>query len=396
MADSFGSGVPVKPGGWGRFRLWWGDNPYTQIFLIAGFFLILAILGNNVLNSMHRLGVSPGLEFLWQPASFDITETLISFASSDTFGRAILVGLLNTLKLAFLGCIFATILGVSLGVARLSGNLLLSRLVQGYVELIRNTPLTLQLFFWIATTRALPEIRQAFELLPGVYLSGRGIFLPWLEIGNGQSLWLLFAVLILLAIAAKIILRRLQRPLALPGLLVVLAIFPAIAAIWIWFAGVTFTPDLPVLGKFNINGGVTWTPEFATILTGLTIYYAASISESVRSGIQSVGIGQWEAGRAIGLPRGRIMRLIVMPQAMRVITPLMTSSYLDLTKDTTLGLLIGFAEVTGIIKTSINNTGNAVEAILVLLVVFLSISLPVSFLINLYNRHLAARGIIAK
>jgi general L-amino acid transport system permease protein len=141
---------------------------------------------------------------------------------------------------------------------------------------------------------------------------------------------------------------------------------------------------------------VTWTPEFATILTGLTIYYAASISESVRSGIQSVGIGQWEAGRAIGLPRGRIMRLIVMPQAMRVITPLMTSSYLDLTKDTTLGLLIGFAEVTGIIKTSINNTGNAVEAILVLLVVFLSVSLPVSFLINLYNRRLAARGIIAK
>jgi general L-amino acid transport system permease protein len=138
------------------------------------------------------------------------------------------------------------------------------------------------------------------------------------------------------------------------------------------------------------------TPEFAAMLVGLTVYYAASISESVRSGIESVGIGQWEAGRAIGLQPGRIMRLIVLPQAMRVITPLMTSSYLDLTKDTTLGILIGFTEVTAIIKTSANNTGNAVETIIVLVAVFLAVSLPVSFLINLYNRRLAKRGIIAK
>ena len=224
----------------------------------------------------------------------------------------------------------------------------------------------------------------------------RGIFLPWVEIGNGESLWLLALVLALLAFAVKAFLRQLQHPLSALGLLGVLALFPAVAIAWVFIANITFTPDLPVLQGFNIRGGITLTPEFAAMLVGLTIYYSASISESVRSGIESVNIGQWEAARAIGLPRGRIMRLIVMPQAMRVITPLMTSSYLDLTKDTTLGILIGFTEVTAIIKTSANNTGNAVETIVVLVAVFLAVSMPTSYLINLYNRRMAQRGIITK
>ncbi|QEN91371.1 ABC transporter permease subunit [Labrys sp. KNU-23] len=345
---------------------------------------------------MHRLGMAPGLDYLWQPANFDITESLLVYQAGDSYARAIVVGLLNTLKLAVLGCLFATILGTSLGIARLSGNLLLSRLVQGYVELIRNTPLPLQLFFWIAMTQALPSTRQALQPFTSTFLSVRGIFLPWVEIGNGESLWLLALVLALLAFAVKAFLRRLQHPLSALGLLGVLALFPAVAIAWVFIANITFTPDLPVLQGFNIRGGITLTPEFAAMLVGLTIYYSASISESVRSGIESVNIGQWEAARAIGLPRGRIMRLIVMPQAMRVITPLMTSSYLDLTKDTTLGILIGFTEVTAIIKTSANNTGNAVETIVVLVAVFLAVSMPTSYLINLYNRRMAQRGIITK
>ncbi|MDT3376013.1 amino acid ABC transporter permease [Labrys portucalensis] len=396
MADTISIVSPDTPGPVGKIRLWWGAHPYGQLLLIAALALVLGLLCHNILASMHRLGMAPGLDYLWQPANFDITESLLVYQAGDSYARAIAVGLLNTLKLAVLGCLFATILGTTLGIARLSGNLLLSRLVQAYVELIRNTPLPLQLFFWIALTQALPPTRQALQPFSSTFLSVRGIFLPWVEIGNGQSLWLLAAVLVLLAFAARAFIRRLQHPLSALGFLGLLALFPAIALAWIFVAGITFTPDLPVLQGFNIRGGITLTPEFAAMLVGLTIYYSASISESVRSGIESVNVGQWEAGRAIGLPRGRIMRLIVMPQAMRVITPLMTSSYLDLTKDTTLGILIGFTEVTAIIKTSANNTGNAVETIIVLVAVFLAVSMPTSYLINLYNRSLAKRGIIAK
>ncbi|MEW9308684.1 amino acid ABC transporter permease [Labrys neptuniae] len=396
MADTISIVSPDTPGPVGKIRLWWGAHPYGQLLLIAALALVLGLLCHNILASMHRLGMAPGLDYLWQPANFDITESLLVYQAGDSYARAIAVGLLNTLKLAVLGCLFATTLGTTLGIARLSGNLLLSRLVQAYVELIRNTPLPLQLFFWIALTQALPPTRQALQPFSSTFLSVRGIFLPWVEIGNGQSLWLLAAVLVLLAFAARAFIRRLQHPLSALGFLGLLALFPAIALAWIFVAGITFTPDLPVLQGFNIRGGITLTPEFAAMLVGLTIYYSASISESVRSGIESVNVGQWEAGRAIGLPRGRIMRLIVMPQAMRVITPLMTSSYLDLTKDTTLGILIGFTEVTAIIKTSANNTGNAVETIIVLVAVFLAVSMPTSYLINLYNRSLAKRGIIAK
>ncbi|MGN8113450.1 amino acid ABC transporter permease [Labrys sp. 22185] len=396
MADTISIVSPDTPGPVGKIRLWWGAHPYGQLLLIAALALVLGLLCHNILASMHRLGMAPGLDYLWQPANFDITESLLVYQAGDSYARAIAVGLLNTLKLAVLGCLFATILGTTLGIARLSGNLLLSRLVQAYVELIRNTPLPLQLFFWIALTQALPPTRQALQPFSSTFLSVRGIFLPWVEIGNGQSLWLLAAVLVLLAFAARAFIRRLQHPLSALGFLGLFALFPTIALAWILVAGITFTPDLPVLQGFNIRGGITLTPEFAAMLVGLTIYYSASISESVRSGIESVNVGQWEAGRAIGLPRGRIMRLIVMPQAMRVITPLMTSSYLDLTKDTTLGILIGFTEVTAIIKTSANNTGNAVETIIVLVAVFLAVSMPTSYLINLYNRSLAKRGIIAK
>ncbi|MDZ5450210.1 ABC transporter permease subunit [Labrys sp. ZIDIC5] len=396
MADTISIASPAPPGFTGKIRQWWGAHPFGQLFLIAALALFLGLICHNILASMHRLGMAPGLDYLWQPANFDITESLLVYQAGDSYARAIAVGLLNTLKLAVLGCLFATILGTSLGIARLSGNLLLSRLVQAYVELIRNTPLPLQLFFWIALTQALPPTRQALQPFSSTFLSVRGIFLPWVEIDNGESLWLLAVVLVLLAFGVRAFLRRLQHPLSALGLLGVSALFPAVAIAWIFIADVTFTPDLPVLQGFNIRGGITLTPEFAAMLVGLTIYYSASISESVRSGIESVNVGQWEAGRAIGLPRGRIMRLIVMPQAMRVITPLMTSSYLDLTKDTTLGILIGFTEVTAIIKTSANNTGNAVETIIVLVAVFLAVSMPTSYLINRYNRSLAKRGIIAK
>lgn len=199
----------------------------------------------------------------------------------------------------------------------------------------------------------------------------------------------------LIVVVVRVIHKRLQRALSATEWLLIASSAVVLSAAWVWGRGVIISLDTPKLKGFNIVGGLALTPEFAAMVAGLSVYYAANVSEIVRSGLESVARGQWDSGRALGLSRGRILHLIVLPQAMRVITPLMTSTYLDLTKDTTLGVLIGFTEVTAIIKTSANNTGNAVETILVLLVVFLSISLPLSAAINAYNRSLARRALVA-
>lgn len=375
-------------------KRWWGDHAVAQAVGLAAAALGLAFLASNVLYSMRRLGMSPSLDYLTQPANFDISESLIAYRAGHSYARAILVGLLNTIKLAVSGCALATILGVTLGLLRAAGNPLLEKLVAAYVEVVRNTPLMLQLFFWIALTRALPPVRQAIEPLPSTYLSVRGVYLPAVAI-EGGSAWPIAAFLVLLALAVHWVHKRLGRPLSTPEWLIAALAAALVPCAWIWAAGVRFAIDLPALKGFNIVGGASLTPEFAAMLVGLTVYYAASVAEIVRSGLQSVASGQWEAGRALGLRRSRVLQLVILPQAMRVITPLITSTYLDLTKDTTLGVLIGFTEVTAIIKTSANNTGNAVETILVLLLVFLSISLPVSAAINAYNRRLARRGVVS-
>ena len=375
-------------------RRWWGDHPIAQAVGLLGAAVVLGIAISNILESMHRLGMSPTLDYLRQPANFDISESLIAYRAGDAYFRAILVGILNTLKLAASGCVIATALGLFLGLARVAGNPLVSKLVETYVELVRNTPLVLQLFFWIALTHALPPVRQAIEPLPGTFLSVRGVYVPWFVVERG-ALWPLAILLGLIVVVVRIVHKRLQRALSATEWFLIAFSAVVLAAAWIWGRGVSIALDTPTLKGFNIVGGLALTPEFAAMVAGLSVYYAANVSEIVRSGLESVARGQWEAGRALGLSRGRILHLIVLPQAMRVITPLMTSTYLDLTKDTTLGVLIGFTEVTAVIKTSANNTGNAVETILVLLVVFLSISLPISAAINAYNRSLARRGLVA-
>jgi general L-amino acid transport system permease protein len=376
----------------GAFRRWWGEYAFAQAATLAVLTALAVFLAANVLSSMHRLGMEPNLAYLSQPANFDISESLIAYRAGDPYWRAIVVGVLNTLKLAASGCALATALGLALGLARVAGNALLSRLVEAYVEVVRNTPLMLQLFFWIASTHALPPVRQALQPLPSTFLSVRGVFLPWVNVESGE-IWPIFALLAALALAARYVHKRLRRPLTANewALIALIAVGGSIA--WIASQDIRISLDLPRLKGFNIVGGIGLTPEFAAMLAGLSVYYAASVSEIVRAGLQSVTKGQWEAGRTLGFSRGRILQLIVLPQAMRVITPLMTSTYLDLTKDTTLGVLIGFTEMTAVIKTSANNTGNAVETLLVLVVVFLSISLPVSAAINAYNRALARRGV---
>ena len=394
MTDLQALPAPAEETWFAPLRRWWGDHPVAQIVGLLVAVFVLGIAFSNILASMHRLGMSPTLDYLSQPANFEISESLITYRPGDPYFRAILVGILNTLKLAASGCVVATALGLFLGVARAAGNPLVSKLVEAYVELIRNTPLVLQLFFWIALTHALPPVRQALTPLPATYLSVRGVSVPWIVVEHG-SLWPLAIVLGLGVIVVHFIRKRLKRSLAAVEWLLIAAGLVGLAAAWIGGSGVRISLDTPILKGFNIVGGLALTPEFAAMLAGLSVYYAANISEIVRAGLELVGRGQWDAGRALGFSQGRILHLIVLPQAMRVITPLITSTYLDLTKDTTLGVLIGFTEVTAVIKTSANNTGNAVETILVLLVVFLSISLPISAAINAYNRLLVRRGIVS-
>lgn len=318
-----------------------------------------------------RFGITPGFGFLDNAAGFEIGEAVIPYAAQDSYARALLVGLLNTVKVAAIGCAIATVLGVALGVARLSGNPLLSGLVQGYVELVRSTPLLLQLFFWSATFQALPAPRQALAPLPGVFLSNRGILVPAFQ-DTAAAGWMAGALYGALIPATALL---------VPGALLALS-------------GAPLALEFPVLRGFNFVGGGSVSPEFAALLVGLVGNAAAMISEIVRSGIQAVPAGQWEAARALGLTPHRIMRLVVLPQAMRVIVPLLTSSYLNLTKNSSLAVAIGFPDLVSVINTSAsaNQTGQALEMMMILMGAYLTVNLAVSAAMNAYNRRLALRG----
>lgn len=369
-------------------RSWLGPSLPLQLailFLTAGLFWYL---GANIVDSMQRLGVSPGFGFLSQRANFEIGESLIAYSSADTYGRALLAGLFNTINIAFFGCLLATVLGVVLGVARLSGNLILSNAVRAYVEVFRNTPLLLQLFLWSTIYHALPAPRRAIEFF-GAFLTNRGVFVAK-PVLAGPSLLLSVPLTIAVIGLSFVVARRafIGRPFYATRLFAACSIS---ALISLWLAGVTVTFELPVRGGFNISGGLSLTPEFAALLTGLVFNAAATIAEIVRSGIQSVSSGQWEAARALGLRPGHIMRLVVLPQALRVITPLMTSSYLDLTKNSSLAVAIGFPDLVSITNTTANTTGQSLEAIAIIAAAYLALNLTVSLIMNFYNRRIMVK-----
>ncbi|XKH37104.1 amino acid ABC transporter permease [Azospirillum doebereinerae] len=400
-AHETGSDRPAAPpgrsGAAGAVASWWGGRTGLQLGLLAGVALAVLLLGTNTVGNMARFGITPGFDFLARPANFEIGESLLDHRPQDSYAHALLVGLLNTVKVAVLGCAIATALGVALGVARLSGNPLLSALVQGYVELIRSTPLLLQLFFWSATFQALPAPRQAFNPLPGVFLCNRGIQLPAFVDGRAAG-WALGALL--LAVALALGGAALRRRLGLAGTgaggrmagLAVAALAVAAPVGLLWAAEVPLAVEVPELAGFNFAGGATVSPEFSALLVGLVVNAAAMIAEIVRGGIQSVPSGQWEAARALGLTRGRIMRLVVLPQALRVIVPLMTSSYLNLTKNSSLAVAIGFPDLVSVINTSANQTGQVLETMAIMMGAYLAVNLAVSAGMNLYNRRIALRG----
>ncbi len=381
-----------RPGALGRAVLWWGPHPLAQAAVILAIVVPFWLLAASVSVSMARIGINPGFGFLGRSANFEIGEQAIPFRAGDTYARAMLVGLINTLKVAALGCVLATILGVVLGVAGLSGNLLLAGLVRGYVEIVRNTPLLLQLFFWISLAQSLPSPRQALSAFDTIYLTNRGIFVPGLSIdGATAATWAGLGLSAGGFVAAFVVLARRS---ALTVLRLAALALAAITAALLSFrlTGAASSLAVPALSGFNIRGGWSLSPEFAALLTGLTVKFSASIAEIVRAGIESVKQGQWEAARALGLHDGQIMRLIVLPQALRVITPLTTSNYLDLTKDSSLAVAIGYPDLVSVVNTTANTTGQAFEALVILLAAFLTLNLILSALMNFYNSRVALRG----
>jgi general L-amino acid transport system permease protein len=376
-------------------RLWYDLRRRRQIvqaLLLAAVLLLGFYFWSNAATNIAHRGLELGFAFLDRSANFAIGETYISYTPRDSYGRALLAGAVNTIIVAALGCVLTTVLGVALGVMRLSSNPLLPRVVAAYVELGRNVPLLLQLFFWYSLVSTLGGPRQAFSPLPGVFLSNRGLRMPGL-VGNDAALGL--AVGLAAALATAIVLKiRADRRQRATGRRPSVAL-PALGAALLWptlgvlLSGDSLRFEVPELRGFNFAGGMELSPEFFALLIGLTLYTTAFVTEIVRSGIEAVHKGQWEAGRALGLSPGRIMRLVVLPQALRVIIPPLTSQYLNLTKNSSLAIAIGYPDLISVASTTINQTGQALEVIFVFMAIYLSLSLAISAAMNWLNARVA-------
>jgi general L-amino acid transport system permease protein len=360
------------------------------VLLVALFYLLIA----NTAANLRRQNIASGFGFIDRTAGFDISQHLIDFNSSMTYGRAFTVGLLNTLLVAGIGIAFATIIGFIVGIARLSSNWLVARLATVYVEVIRNIPLLLQLFFWyFAVLKALPPPRQSLSFPGGGFLNVRGLYLPSPvpEVGFGLVLLVVLAGVITSA-GVYFWARRRQNLTGqqFPVLRTSLALIVGVPAIVHVLLGSPLAFEYPELKGFNFQGGMVLQPEFIALLLGLSIYTASFIAEIVRAGIQGVSKGQKEAALAIGLTPGQSLRLVVIPQAMRIIIPPLTSQFLNLTKNSSLAVAIGYPDLVSVWSgTVLNQTGQAVEVILVTMCVFLAISLLTSAFMNWFNRRMA-------
>ncbi len=376
-------------------RTRWIGNIAFQMALVG---LVVGIAGAAAYNAAENLAhahIATGFGFWNNTAGFDISQTLIPYsASTSTFGRAFWVGLLNTLLVSGLAIVLATLLGFFIGIARLSRNWLVARLAGGYVELIRNIPLLLQILFWYnAVLKSLPELRSSIALPGRAFLNNRGLFLPRPEFGPGFGAVLLalllgFAAAVLLRLWAR---RRQERTGVQPPIL-----WPALGLICglplatFVLAGDPLSFSFPEMGRFNIGGGLEILPEFAALLIALSVYTAAFIAEVVRAGVLAVPGGQTEAANALGLRSGLTLRLVIVPQAMRVIVPPLTSQYLNLIKNSSLAVAIGYPELFQVFTGSVLNiTGQAVEVVAITMAVYLAISLFTSLLMSLYGRAIA-------
>jgi general L-amino acid transport system permease protein len=382
---------PPKPRRW----TWRSQAFRGVVFQVLAVVLLLAAGGyllNNTLANMRARGIQSGFDFITQPAGFAIGESIVPFDSAESYGKAYLVGLSNTLRVAVVGIVAATLLGTLVGIGRLSRNLLVRSLCGAYVEVLRNIPLLLQLFIWyFLLTELLPPVESALQPLTGlVFFSKNGLQFPvplW-SAGHGGTLAGLAAGGVAAWLWQRFACARFEASgQALPtfwpgaGLLLSCTVVGWLAA------GSPSGLDVPERTEISVIGGGAVTPEYLTVLFGLTVYTASYIAEVVRAGIQSVAYGQHEAAAALGLSRGHELRLVQLPQALRVIIPPLTSQYLNLTKNSSLAVAVGYPDLVSIAATSLNQTGRAIECIALVMACYLTLSLLTSALMNLYNRR---------
>ena len=383
-------GIPI----WRHARiLGWTAQSVSAILVIA----VVAFFIYNLTSTMEERGISAGWSFLSREYSTPISESLLPYEESDSFGYAFLVAATNTLTLSLVGVAFATVLGIVIGSSQLAGNWILSRAAKVYVEFFRNVPLIVQLFFWYIMLLGLPQVREGFVWFDKLFLNNSGLSFPWLR---GQEMAWVWGICALAAIVAAIVVNRvaLRRelrtgqssyPLAWGALTAV--VIGAVA----WFAvgGAPLVIDLPhPEGRFgHLKGGVTISVELAALLVGLIVYTSSFIAEIVRAGLQSVSLGQGEASRSLGLNTLETLRYVTFPQALRVIVPPLISQYLNLTKNSSLAVAIGYADLTSVAKTMVQ-TAPAISIFLAIMAIYLLFSLGYSLIGNLYNRHIQFKG----
>ena len=388
----FSGTKPARPAFW--------RDPRVRIDLLAGarparlHRCSSAIFVENTVTNLRQQGIAAGFGFLDRTAGFDISFALIDYSAVSTYGRAFWVGLLNTLLVAGLGIFLATILGFIIGIARLSTNWLISRLALVYIETIRNIPLLLQLLFWyVAVLQALPHPRDSVAILDTVFLNNRGLTIPLAVLGEGIGAMLI--ALLVAALAVVVLTHWARRRREATGqsfhtALTSLALLIGVPLVVFVAIGAPVTFEYPEMGRFQLTGGLTLVPEFVALLLGLTIYTAAFIAEIVRAGINAVSHGQIEAASALGLRPTYTLRFVVVPQALRVIIPPLTSQYLNLTKNSSLAVAIGYPDLVSVVAgTTLNQTGQAIEAIALTMAVYLTLSLLISLFMNWYNRRIA-------
>jgi len=364
-----------------------------QIATLIGVGLLAFFLISNTLTNLEKQSIASGLGFLQKESAFEIGESPIPYSAADTYGRALVVGFLNTLIVSFVGIIITVILGTLIGIARLSSNWLLSKLAGAYIEVLQDIPVLLQLFFWYALFyNILPSPRQALNPILGVFLSNRGLVFA---VPEAHPAYKYMGIAVVIACVVAYFIRRWARQRQartgqpFPVFRVSLARVIGLPVLTWVIGGAPTAMNVPVLKGFNFVGGTNISPEFTALLLGLILYTAAYVAEVVRAGIQSVSKGQTEAAMSMGLRPGLVLNLVVLPQALRVIIPPLTSQMLNLTKNSSLAVAIGYPDFVSVAGTTINQTGQAIEGVALMMVVYLTLSLLTSAFMNWYNKKTA-------
>jgi general L-amino acid transport system permease protein len=371
----------------------WRDERFwkiaLQVLAIVVLVAVLMLLVGNFNRNLQQRGIRFGFDFLRNPAGFSIGETVLTYLPNDPYFVALLAGIVNTLRLAIIGIVLTTLLGIAAGIASLSDNWLLRKLSQVYVEVVRNTPLLLQLFFWyFAVFFGLPPAQEQTNWFNVVFLSKAGIYIPWPQ--NTPAVWMWLAVLVVGSIAAVFVWRwRTKRMVeqgasGRPQLLTLMGM--GIAALLILVFGLGWRIPVPGTAPGSVTGGLRLTLEFSALLVGLVFYTGAFIAEIVRAGIQAVSRGQWEAARSLGLRSNLVMRLVVFPQALRVMLPSLNSQYQSLAKNSSLGFAIAYPEIYSVANTTYNQTGRPVEVFILISAAYLLLNLVISVVMNQINR----------